>query len=146
MSTERAQLEPRLCQAEQLQVKMSALVGRYQRLEEQCQRQQDHMTSLQSHAHQGFQWQAHCSALQREKEEGVGQIRALQQALGACQARLGELEAEKERKEAEMKKLYHQLEEERGQAQAKVKVCRHPDRHSLFHHLKTSQILTILGR
>ncbi len=61
-------------------------------------------------------------ALQREKEEGAGRVHALQQALGACQARMAELEAKGERKKAELKKLYRQLEEESGQAWAKVKV------------------------
>ncbi len=127
LSTERTQLEPRLRQAEQLQAEMSALVGKYQRLEEHCRRQQDHMTQLQGHAHhQGAQWQAHCTALQQEKEEGEGHTRALQQALGACQARLRELEAIGERKEAELKVLHRQLEEERGQAKAKMKVWLSP--------------------
>ena len=122
LSEERQQLEPRLHQAEKLQEEMSALVGKYQRLDEDYRRQQDHMTSLQSHAHQGSQWQARCAALQREKEEGLGRIHALQQDLGACQARLVELEVEGEKREAELKKLYQQLEEEKGKSWAKVKV------------------------
>ena len=61
-------------------------------------------------------------ALQREKEEGAGRVQALQQALGACQARVTELEAKGEKNEVELKELRQKLEEARGKAQAKLEV------------------------
>lgn len=98
------------------------LSRQYHEVEELYRQQKEKTLSLQSQSRQGWEWKAQCAALLREKEARLRQIRGLGQSLGACQARLRELEGEGSEKQQELNDLRIQLEEERGRSWSKMKV------------------------
>lgn len=122
LSNERQQLEPRLQRVSQLQVEVDSLAKRCHQLKELHQQQRTKVASLQCQSQQGWEWKVQSAALLREKEDSARRTHGLQQALGACQARLRELEKEGSIKELEVQKLHLQLEQERERAWCKMKV------------------------
>ena len=115
-------MEPRLQRAEQVHLEMESLSREFHLLGEICQQQKDQIISLQSQSQHSWEWRTKCALLHKEKEEGLRKIHGLEQALGACQARLKELEREGSCKELEISELRVHLEEERACAWNKMKV------------------------
>lgn len=102
---------------------MAVLARKYHKLQALYQQEKGRVVSFQSQSsRQGWEWQARCLSLQREKEEGHKRLHTLELGLGACQGRLKEVEDECARKQQKLDKLHLQFEEERGRAWCKMKV------------------------
>lgn len=101
---------------------MAVLSRELLKLKEVCRRQSDHVNSLESQSQEGWEWRARYASLHRDKEGQLKRMHGLEQGMGACWARLKELEAERTRKQRKTDILHSQLEEERERTCTKTKV------------------------